>query len=62
MLMQLSSAFLADPGHFVCLYKAINESVHGYMSLFHLQFKYIRLTYSHTSCWHNTCTPTLWIM
>jgi len=39
MLMQFSSTFLADPSHFVCLYNAINESAHGHMSLFHLQFK-----------------------
>jgi len=39
MLMQFSSAFLADPGHFVYLYKAISESANGHTSLFHLQFK-----------------------
>jgi len=61
MLMQFSSAFLADPGHFVCLYKAINESAHGHMSQFHLQFM-LRLTYLHTSCWHTKCMPILRII
>lgn len=62
MLMQFTSAFLADPGHFVYLYNAINESANGHMYLFHLQFKQIRLTHLHTSCWHTTCTPILRIM
>jgi hypothetical protein len=33
MLMQFSSAFYDDTGQFVCLYKAINESAHGHVSI-----------------------------